>query len=92
MKDLHGDMVKEAKDGKSPICAVEKRLAAGKLQTYNLAKKFGMLPKDTTMEEFMSDTNDFWTKDLTGKENAAGSAAQTGATALLDAFGLPIIC
>ena len=38
MKGLKEDMISYAKAGKSPVCAVEKRLANGKMMAYNLAK------------------------------------------------------
>ena len=84
---LNSDMIEMAKQGISPVCAVEKRLAAHKLQTYNLAKQFGLLPENTKMEDFFKDDNEFWTKSF-----SPTTAAQTGAEAMMDTFGLPITC
>ena len=77
MKGLNGDMLDAIKRGESPICVIDKRLASGKKQTYQLAKKFGLLPKGATEEEFMKDTNDFWTTEVGENlgNNSSGTAA-----------------
>ena len=61
---LNGEMIELAKQNIDPINAVTKRLAAHKLQTYNMAKKFDLLPENTTLDAFVKDDNEFWTKPV----------------------------
>mmetsp|Transcript_24410 Transcript_24410/g.30339 ORF Transcript_24410/g.30339 Transcript_24410/m.30339 type:complete len:100 (+) Transcript_24410:810-1109(+) len=65
MDGLASDMIEMAKAGKSPICAVEKRLANGKMMAWNLARQFDLVPADMDVNAFMNDTNDWWTQQFT---------------------------
>lgn len=91
MDGLSKDMMEMARSGKSPVCAVEKRLANGKLMAYNLARQFDLISPETDINQFMDDKNDWWTSQYT-----TTTAAQIGIDSenqvLIDTLGLPIIC
>lgn len=71
MDGLAKDMMDMARSGKSPVCAVEKRLANGKLMAYNLARQFDLIAPDTDINAFMNDSNDWWTSQYTTMTTAA---------------------
>ena len=71
MDGLAKDMMDIARSGKSPVCAVEKRLANGKLMAYNLARQFDLIAPDTDINAFMNDSNDWWTSQYTTMTTAA---------------------
>ena len=89
MDGLAKDMMDMARSGKSPVCAVEKRLANGKLMAFNLAKQFELIAPDVDIASFMNDSNDWWTQQY-----ITTTAAQTDneSEVLIDTLGLPIIC
>ena len=93
MDGLAKDMMEMARSGKSPVCAVEKRLANGKLMAYNLARQFDLIDPMTDINTFMNDSNDWWTSQYT-TTTSSQSAAQIDneSQVLIDTLGLPIIC
>jgi len=84
MEGLTGEMIEMAKNGISPVNAVDKRLAAHKLQAFNLAKKFELLPANASAD-ILKDSSDFWTKSFSPQNEA-----QTQAEVTMENSGTPI--
>ena len=49
-------------EGKSPLCAIEKRVANGKMMAFNIGKAFGLIPRNADMFNYMRDDHSFWTE------------------------------
>ena len=55
-------MMENVMQGKSPLCAIEKRVANGKMMAFNIGKAFGLIPVDSDMYNYMRDDHHFWTE------------------------------
>ena len=54
------DMMQNVVQGKSPLCAIEKRIANGKMMAFNVGKTFGLIPKSASVRNYMRDDHKFW--------------------------------
>lgn len=55
-------MMQSVMEGKSPLCAIEKRIANGKMMAFNIGRAFGLIPHNSDVNSYMNDDNSFWTE------------------------------
>ena len=67
------DILQTVMEGKSPLCAIEKRIANGKMMAFNISKAYGFLPPSASIQEFMDDLHGFWREKF-----LAQTGAETG--------------
>ena len=76
------DMMSNVVEGKSPLCAIEKRIANGKMMAFNIGKAFGLIPKKSSVKRYMKDDNKFWRESYFAQtdveHHAAASAGEAG--------------
>ena len=41
---ISDEMMQSVVEGKSPLCAIEKRISNGKMMAFNIGKAFGLIP------------------------------------------------
>ena len=54
------EMMENVIQGKSPLCALEKRIANGKMMAYNIGKTYGLLPEKADPKHYLKDDHKFW--------------------------------
>jgi hypothetical protein len=59
-KGISKAMMEDVLKGKSPLCAIEKRIKNGKTMAFNIGKSFGLIPADAKPEEYMNDMHPYW--------------------------------
>ena len=56
------EMMQSVMEGKSPLCAIEKRISNGKMMAFNIGRAFGLIPHNSDVNSYMHDDNSFWTE------------------------------
>ena len=74
------DMMSNVVEGKSPLCAIEKRIANGKMMAFNIGKAFGLIPKEASVKRYMKDDNRFWRESYFAQTDAESESHTGSAT------------
>jgi hypothetical protein len=54
------EMFNAVNHGENPLCAIEKRVANGKMMAFNVGKAFGLIPVNADPVAYMDDKHRFW--------------------------------
>ena len=54
------EMMDDVLQGKSPLCAIERRINNGKTQAFNIGRAFGLIPSQAYPDQFMNDSNPYY--------------------------------
>ena len=57
---LSNEILHDVMDGKSPLCAIEKRSTNGKIMAFNIGKAYGLIPPMAHQRTYMDDEHEFW--------------------------------
>ena len=60
LKGLSNEMLHDVMEGKSPLCAIEKRATNGKMMAFNIGKAYGLIPPMSHMRTYLDDEHEFW--------------------------------
>lgn len=63
-KGISHEMMQNIVEGKSPVCAIQKRINNGKMMAFNIGKAFGLIPSKANVKGYMSDKNKFWAQQF----------------------------
>ena len=69
-KGISHEMMQNIQEGKSPLCAIEKRIANGKMMAFNIGKAFGLIPDNSMQSEYLQDDHRFWGEQYFAQMNA----------------------
>ena len=69
-KGISHEMMQNIVEGKSPVCAIQKRINNGKMMAFNIGKAFGLIPSKANVKSFMDDKNRFWAQQFLSQTDA----------------------
>ena len=71
---LSNEMLHDVMEGKSPLCAIEKRVTNGKMMAFNIGKAYGLIPPMAHARTYMDDEHEFWNQRYLAQTNVDGEA------------------
>ena len=94
-KGISHEMMQNIAEGKSPVCAIQKRVNNGKMMAFNIGKAFGLVPSNANVKAYMNDKHKFWAQQFLAQTNGTNDldnqmsamAAQQGFNAGAPAAG-----
>ena len=72
-KGISHEMMQNIAEGKSPICAIQKRVNNGKMMAFNIGKAFGLIPSKANVKSYMSDKHKFWAQQFLAQTGGANN-------------------
>ena len=72
-KGISHEMMQNIAEGKSPVCAIQKRVNNGKMMAFNIGKAFGLVPSNANVKAYMNDKHKFWAQQFLAQTQAGSN-------------------